>query len=193
MTFRGSIWVPKVSFWGFWGLVCIEKWWSIILQCTGAVLGAGILHGCTPTSVSASLGANGLGPNDVTGLGLVTVAPGAGRRSGSQVPQLPWILLPVARGLGNLIMYWEVPHCWILNTATPIWQVVLAVQCSAVLVQCTVQALFPTALFWQTQHCWILNNVAPISEVLHCTTNLTSAPLYKKFPHKHCTAGFWTM
>ena len=26
MTFRGPIWVPKVSFWGFWGLVCIEKW-----------------------------------------------------------------------------------------------------------------------------------------------------------------------
>ena len=23
MTFRGPIWVPKVS---FWGLVCIEKW-----------------------------------------------------------------------------------------------------------------------------------------------------------------------
>ena len=26
MTFRGPIWVPKVAFWGFWGLVCIEKW-----------------------------------------------------------------------------------------------------------------------------------------------------------------------
>ena len=26
MTFRGPIWVPKMSFWGFWGLVCIEKW-----------------------------------------------------------------------------------------------------------------------------------------------------------------------
>ena len=26
MTFRGPIWVPKVSFWGFWGLVCIKKW-----------------------------------------------------------------------------------------------------------------------------------------------------------------------
>ena len=25
-TFRGPIWVPKVGFWGFWGLVCIEKW-----------------------------------------------------------------------------------------------------------------------------------------------------------------------
>ena len=25
MTFRGPIWVPKMSFWGFWGLVCIEK------------------------------------------------------------------------------------------------------------------------------------------------------------------------
>ena len=53
----------------------------ILLQCIGAVIGAGILHGCTPTSVSASLGANGLGPNNVTGVGLVTVAPGAGRRS----------------------------------------------------------------------------------------------------------------
>ena len=48
------------------------------LQCIGAVIGAGILHGCTPTSVSASLGANGLGPNNVTGVGLVTVTPGAG-------------------------------------------------------------------------------------------------------------------
>ena len=26
MTFWGPIWVPKVSFRGFWGLVCIEKW-----------------------------------------------------------------------------------------------------------------------------------------------------------------------
>ena len=26
ITFRGPIWVPKVSFWGFWGLVCIKKW-----------------------------------------------------------------------------------------------------------------------------------------------------------------------
>ena len=26
ITFRGPIWVPKVAFWGFWGLVCIEKW-----------------------------------------------------------------------------------------------------------------------------------------------------------------------
>ena len=26
MTFRGPIWVPKVTYWGFWGLVCIEKW-----------------------------------------------------------------------------------------------------------------------------------------------------------------------
>ena len=26
ITFRGPILVPKVSFWGFWGLVCIEKW-----------------------------------------------------------------------------------------------------------------------------------------------------------------------
>ena len=26
MTFRGPIWVPKVCFWGFWGLVCIKKW-----------------------------------------------------------------------------------------------------------------------------------------------------------------------
>jgi len=50
----------------------------IVVQCIGAVIGAGILHGCTPTSVSASLAANGLGPNNVTGIGLVTVAPGAG-------------------------------------------------------------------------------------------------------------------
>ena len=50
----------------------------ILLQCIGAVIGAGILHGCTPTSVSASLAANGLGPNNVTGVGLVTVTPGAG-------------------------------------------------------------------------------------------------------------------
>ena len=48
------------------------------MQCIGAVLGAGILHGCTPTSVSATLGANGLGPNNVTGVGLVAVSPGAG-------------------------------------------------------------------------------------------------------------------
>ena len=26
ITFRGLILVPKVSFWGFYGLVCIEKW-----------------------------------------------------------------------------------------------------------------------------------------------------------------------
>ena len=26
ITFRGPILVPEVSFWGFWGLVCIEKW-----------------------------------------------------------------------------------------------------------------------------------------------------------------------
>jgi len=50
----------------------------ILLQCIGAVIGAGILHGCTPTSVSASLAANGLGSNNVTGVGLVTVTPGAG-------------------------------------------------------------------------------------------------------------------
>ena len=49
-----------------------------LMQCIGAVLGAGILHGCTPTSVSATLGANGLGPNNVTGVGLVAVTPGAG-------------------------------------------------------------------------------------------------------------------
>ena len=49
-----------------------------LMQCIGAVLGAGILHGCTPTSVSATLGANGLGPNNVTGVGLVAVSPGAG-------------------------------------------------------------------------------------------------------------------
>ena len=26
ITFRGPILIPEVSFWGFWGLVCIEKW-----------------------------------------------------------------------------------------------------------------------------------------------------------------------
>ena len=26
MRFRGPILVPEVAFWGFWGLVCIEKW-----------------------------------------------------------------------------------------------------------------------------------------------------------------------
>ena len=26
ITFRGSIRVPEESFWGFGGLVCIEKW-----------------------------------------------------------------------------------------------------------------------------------------------------------------------
>ena len=26
ITFRGPILVPEVAFWGFWGLVCIEKW-----------------------------------------------------------------------------------------------------------------------------------------------------------------------
>ena len=26
ITFRGPILVPEVVFWGFWGLVCIEKW-----------------------------------------------------------------------------------------------------------------------------------------------------------------------
>ena len=26
ITFRGSILVNEVAFWGFWGLVCIEKW-----------------------------------------------------------------------------------------------------------------------------------------------------------------------
>ena len=26
ITFRGPIPVPEVAFWGFWGLVCIEKW-----------------------------------------------------------------------------------------------------------------------------------------------------------------------
>ena len=26
MTFQGPILVPKVAFWGLWGLVCIEKW-----------------------------------------------------------------------------------------------------------------------------------------------------------------------
>ena len=26
ITFRGLILVPKVAFWGYWGLVCIEKW-----------------------------------------------------------------------------------------------------------------------------------------------------------------------
>ena len=26
MSFRGLIWVPKVSYWGFGGLVCIENW-----------------------------------------------------------------------------------------------------------------------------------------------------------------------
>ena len=26
ISFQGPIWVPKVPFWGFWGLVCIEKW-----------------------------------------------------------------------------------------------------------------------------------------------------------------------
>ena len=26
ITFRGPILVPKVCCWGFWGLVCIEKW-----------------------------------------------------------------------------------------------------------------------------------------------------------------------
>ena len=25
ITFRGSIWVPKVSFWGFWGWFCLLK------------------------------------------------------------------------------------------------------------------------------------------------------------------------
>ena len=42
------------------------------------MIGAGILHGSTPPEVSASLGANGLGPNNVTGVGLVSVNPGAG-------------------------------------------------------------------------------------------------------------------
>ena len=26
ITFQGPILVPEVAFWGFWGLVCIEKW-----------------------------------------------------------------------------------------------------------------------------------------------------------------------
>ena len=26
ISFRVPIWVPNVPFWGFWGLVCIEKW-----------------------------------------------------------------------------------------------------------------------------------------------------------------------
>ena len=26
MRFLGPILVPEVAFWGFWGLVCIEKW-----------------------------------------------------------------------------------------------------------------------------------------------------------------------
>ena len=26
ITFLGPILVPEVAFWGFWGLVCIEKW-----------------------------------------------------------------------------------------------------------------------------------------------------------------------
>ena len=26
ITFRGPILVSEVAFWGFWGLVCIEKW-----------------------------------------------------------------------------------------------------------------------------------------------------------------------
>ena len=26
ITFRGPILVPEVAFWGFWGLVCVEKW-----------------------------------------------------------------------------------------------------------------------------------------------------------------------
>ena len=26
IKFRGLIPVPEVAFWGFWGLVCIEKW-----------------------------------------------------------------------------------------------------------------------------------------------------------------------
>ena len=49
-----------------------------LFQCIGAVLGAGILHGCTPTPVSDTLGANGLSSNNVSGGGLVSVTPEAG-------------------------------------------------------------------------------------------------------------------
>ena len=31
-VFLGPIWLPKVSFWGLWGLVCIEKW-SLNFHC----------------------------------------------------------------------------------------------------------------------------------------------------------------
>ena len=60
----------------------------IEIQCIGAVLGAGILHGCTPTPVSNTLGANGLGSNNVSGGGLVSVTPEAGHHcdSISKVP-----------------------------------------------------------------------------------------------------------
>ena len=61
--------------------ICRMSMWLCLnsaFQCIGAVIGAGILHGSTPLEVSGSLGANGLGPNNVTGVGLVSVTPGAG-------------------------------------------------------------------------------------------------------------------
>ena len=49
MTFRGPIWVPKVSLWGFWGLVCIEKWsWNFDLGTRSAIFGTPKMAKTTP-------------------------------------------------------------------------------------------------------------------------------------------------
>ena len=51
ITFRGPIPVPEVAFWGFWGLVCIEKW-SLNFDCKlSAIFGTHKMARVTPLRV----------------------------------------------------------------------------------------------------------------------------------------------
>ena len=65
------------AFWHDIILVTSSYHRNSLFQCIGAVLGAGILHGCTPTPVADTLGANGLGSINVSGVS-VSVTPEAG-------------------------------------------------------------------------------------------------------------------
>ena len=86
-----------------------------LFQCIGAVLGAGILLGCTPTPVSDTLGANGLSSINVSGGGLVSVTPEAGHHCDS-----------ISSEFHHQVLFLR--HCWPCSWSSLFMQLLLIIR-----------------------------------------------------------------